>query len=163
MTDFGVRRRVLPQTGQTISYRPGDDGYYEKGWAEAARFKDVGDGTIVDNATGLMWPDDANSPGGNNGATLRWNNAIDYAEALNWKGYTDWRLPNAREFRSLFDYGPRFLTVNVIIQNAQLNNYWTSTTTGFASTNAWLWFRSAMYYWPAPKTYQTWLLCCRDA
>lgn len=55
----------LPQTGQATSYPSGDstdrdDGYYERGYSPpSGRFHDNGDGTVTDNATGLMW---VNSP-----------------------------------------------------------------------------------------------------
>ncbi|HUT62015.1 MAG TPA: DUF1566 domain-containing protein [Phycisphaerae bacterium] len=45
----------LPPTGQTTSYADYDDGYYETGWPGATRFRDNGDGTIQDFATGLIW------------------------------------------------------------------------------------------------------------
>lgn len=43
----------LPATGQTTSYGAGDDGDLQLGRARS--FTDNGDGTITDNATGLMW------------------------------------------------------------------------------------------------------------
>jgi len=51
---------VLPQTGQTRSYPTGgaadrDDGHYQAGNPVSPRFVNNGDGTITDNATGLMW------------------------------------------------------------------------------------------------------------
>lgn len=49
----------LPRTGRTTSYQPGDDGDLQKGRrfasARAEEFRDNGDGTISDIATGLMW------------------------------------------------------------------------------------------------------------
>lgn len=51
---------IVPRTGQTRSYRKGDDGYYQYGseWPEP-RFTDHGDGTVTDNMTGLMWTKNA--------------------------------------------------------------------------------------------------------
>jgi len=48
----------LPQTGRTVAGVDGDDAYYQAGYAPAERFTDNGDGTITDNATGLMWVKD---------------------------------------------------------------------------------------------------------
>jgi len=61
-------------------------------------FVDNGDGTITDNATGLMWQqaDDGNS--------RDWENSLYYAENLILAGYSDWRLPNAKELQSIVDY-----------------------------------------------------------
>ena len=43
----------LPKTGQTSSYGTGSDGDLQQGAARS--FTDNGDGTITDDATGLMW------------------------------------------------------------------------------------------------------------
>lgn len=61
-------------------------------------FTDNGDGTITDNATGLMWQQ------ADNGSTYDWENALAYAEDLTLAGYDDWRLPNAKELQSIVDY-----------------------------------------------------------
>ena len=68
-------------------------------------FVDNSDGTISDNATGLMWSQDdsgADAPGG-----LNWEEALAYAEAqntANYLGYSDWRLPSVKELQSIVDY-----------------------------------------------------------
>jgi hypothetical protein len=46
---------LLPATGQATSYRTGDDGYFKAGRPGGNRFGDVGNGTIHDRATGLLW------------------------------------------------------------------------------------------------------------
>ena len=51
ITRFPTRR--LPRTGQTTSYRAGDDGSFQAGFA-GTRFHDNGDGTVADYATGLQ-------------------------------------------------------------------------------------------------------------
>ncbi len=108
MTDFGRRvvaaaAPVLPKTGQTTSYEDFDDGYYKKGWEDGDRFTDNGDGTVTDNATGLMWPKDLTGAAANNGEYVRWQEAIDFAEALDFAGHQDWRLPNILELQSIVD------------------------------------------------------------
>lgn len=153
---------VLPKTGQETSYRDGDDGYYEAGW-EGDRFTDNGDGTITDNATNLMWPDDANGAGGNNGVTANWNDAIDYAEGLSFAGHDDWRLPNAHEFMTLVDYAVTLLTVNTIIQNAQGGSWWTSSTDVGLTDRAWACLSTFAFYNTNPKTNLFNFFCCRDA
>jgi Protein of unknown function (DUF1566)/Secretion system C-terminal sorting domain len=61
-------------------------------------YSDNGDGTISDDATGLMWQqaDDA--------TTRDWETSLSYAEGLSLAGYDDWRLPNAKELHSILDY-----------------------------------------------------------
>lgn len=51
-----VSRYGLPKTGQLTTYVDYDDGYYQKGHPlpGITRFVDLGDGTILDRATGLQ-------------------------------------------------------------------------------------------------------------
>ena len=97
----------VPKTGQTASYTPGDDGYFEKGieWPNP-RFTDNGDGTVTDNLTGLIWLRNANCFGPRD-----WNQAIIDCNVLgngqcgltDGSGPESWRLPNKFELESLFD------------------------------------------------------------
>ncbi len=102
-------------------------------------FTDNGDGTITDVATGLMW-DRYGSNGG-----MNWEEALEWAQQKNreqYLGYSDWRLPNAKELQSIVDYerspswtnsaalSPLF-DVPVITDEKGEDNYpyyWTSTT-----------------------------------
>lgn len=87
-------------SGQTISYRTGDDGDYQKG---ALRdYTDNSDGTVTDNFTGLMWAKDGTGPGCANSDSMTWEAAIDWAEDLSFAGFSDWRLPNCVELVSLY-------------------------------------------------------------
>jgi hypothetical protein len=109
------------QTGQTTSYGTGSDGDLQKG--DARSYTDNGDGTITDNATGLMW--EKKSYDGTihdwqnlytwSGASYGDTNVMDgtitttFLAGLNagsgFAGHTDWRLPNLNELESLGDYG----------------------------------------------------------
>jgi hypothetical protein len=61
-------------------------------------FHDNGDGTITDRATGLMWMKN------DSGKPMNWEQALAWAESLETAGYSDWRLPNAKELQSIVDY-----------------------------------------------------------
>lgn len=61
-------------------------------------FVDNEDGTITDNATGLMWQQ------ADDGVSRDWENALSYAENLSLAGNSDWRLPNPKELNSIVDY-----------------------------------------------------------
>jgi hypothetical protein len=64
-------------------------------------FVDNGDGTITDNATGLMWSQ-SDSGGG-----MNWEDALAWVQKKNeenYLGYNDWRLPDAKELQSIVDY-----------------------------------------------------------
>ncbi|SLM31851.1 hypothetical protein MTBBW1_460007 [Desulfamplus magnetovallimortis] len=62
------------------------------------QFRDNGDATITDLATGLMWMKD------DSGYGMVWQDALSYCEDLTFAGYSDWRLPNAKELQSIVDY-----------------------------------------------------------
>lgn len=64
-------------------------------------FTDNGDGTITDNNTGLMWSRDDSAAG------LNWEEALAWVQtknAENHLGYSDWRMPNAKELQGIVDY-----------------------------------------------------------
>jgi hypothetical protein len=96
------------------------------------KFIDNHDGTISDNATGLMWAKVDSK------TTYNWENALKYAEKITLAGHSDWRLPNAKELQSLVDYtrapqardalhrGP---AIDPIFTTTKTESYfWTSTT-----------------------------------
>jgi hypothetical protein len=61
-------------------------------------FTDNSNSTISDNATGLMWMQfDSDS-------TMNWEDALTYAESMEFAGYSDWRLPDVKELQSIVDY-----------------------------------------------------------
>ncbi len=100
-------------------------------------FVNNGNGTITDNATGLMWQQ------ADDGNTRDWENALSYAEGLTLGGNSDWRLPNAKELQSIVDYtrcpdvtnsaaiNPLFSATTFDDPNGnpgQYGYYWTGTT-----------------------------------
>lgn len=65
------------------------------------KFQDNGDGTVTDTATGLMWTK------ADSGKGMDWEDALAWVQqknAENYLGYSDWRLPNAKELQSIVDY-----------------------------------------------------------
>ena len=123
------------KTRQTTKYKTGDDGDLEKGYpASGARFVDNGDGTITDNATGLMWVKDSGAIGGDwgtagNPSSKTWDDAIDLCNALDYAGHTDWRMPNRIELLSLIHHGKGaapLMDENFFVMVSA--EYWTSTT-----------------------------------
>ena len=64
-------------------------------------FRDNGDGTVTDRATGLMWSKD------DSGRGMNWWDALAWVQKMNvekFLGHDDWRLPNVKELQSLVDY-----------------------------------------------------------
>ena len=98
-------------------------------------YADNGNGTVTDNATGLMWQQ------ADDGIARDWENSLAYAEGLTLGGYSDWRLPNAKELHSILDYSrsplssnspaidPLFScsSYNNPVGDANYANYWTSS------------------------------------
>jgi len=157
----------VEKTGQTTSYATGDDGDHEKGVAwPNPRFNDRGNGTVVDNLTGLTWLKDANCmatnyPSFNNDGTagdgaVTWQHAFDFVLEINvgifpncGAGNTDWRLPNRFELESLLDmayYGPALPNTAGTGQGSegdpftgvQSYYYWSSTTYEPQTVVAWI-------------------------
>lgn len=99
-------------------------------------FQDNHDGTITDRSTGLMWTK-SDSAGG-----MDWESALKYAETASVAGYTDWRLPDAKELQYIVDYtrspdttdspaiDPVFDVSEITNESAQKDYpyFWTSTT-----------------------------------
>lgn len=97
-------------------------------------YVDNQDNTVTDQSTGLMW---AKS---DSGERMNWVEALEYAENATHAGYSDWRLPNAKELQSLVDYeksdlpaiNTDFFEVTPTQFESQQDSYyfWTSTTQG---------------------------------
>jgi len=90
------------------------------------RFSVDGTGNcITDNLTGLMWVKSPDS------TRRTWQQALDYANGLTLCGYSDWRLPNRKELRSLVNYEQSDSAIWLNTQgfsNVQSYSYWSSTT-----------------------------------
>jgi len=146
---YGFSLWGLPKTNMKDSYRTGDDGDLEKGYPKAPpRFKDNGDGTITDMATGLMWVADPSQLGGVFGtpgspSTMIWNTAIDACNALDYAGHKDWRLPNILEYQSITNRGKDWPYIyTTYFKNIQASYYYTSTVDYHAAPNVQNWHGS---------------------
>ena len=145
---------TLMKTGQTTSYRTGDDGDTEAGRATSFtvlasnnpfgntnRFtSELGTQTYTKNIV-IDW----STYNGTNvlgyyrtvsGADVAWNTAIDSALALSIVGFTSgWRLPNKGEFENIFDYEQSF-GLSYAPFSFPNNSIWTSTTYKASTTVA---------------------------
>lgn len=125
------------------AYLAGQDGVYTPGAAQPSYTLHQVSGSFVtvDNRTGLMWvtnPTDAGL-----GGTYDWAGAIAACESETYAGYTDWRLPNARELESIVDYSKTAApAINAsYFQGTPVDisiYYWTSTTYAQDTTVAWV-------------------------
>lgn len=99
-------------------------------------FVDNGDGTITDNATGLMWMQDDSK------IDMNWKDALSYAENMEFAKYSDWRLPTIKELQSIIDYtkapgASNSAAINQLFNSTSITNeanqtdyayYWSGTT-----------------------------------
>ena len=116
-----------------VLYVRGNTGYGQND------FTDNGDGTISDNATGLMWAQN------DSGIGLNWEEALAWVEAqnvANYLGFSDWRLTDAKELQSIVDYSrspdttdsaaidPLFNATSITNEAGQTDYpcYWSNTT-----------------------------------
>ncbi len=103
------------------------------------KFQDNGDGTVTDLATGLSWQRNDSQ------TALSWEEALSLVQqknSENYLGYSDWRLPNAKELQSIVDYSrspsttqsaainPIFNCSTITDEGGETNYpfYWTSST-----------------------------------
>ncbi|MBF0573072.1 MAG: DUF1566 domain-containing protein [Desulfamplus sp.] len=110
-------------------------------------FTDNKNGTITDSATNLMWSQD------DSGAGMNWEKALAWVQQKNnekYLGFSDWRLPNAKELQSIVDYtrspdttssaaiDPIFKVSSIINEEGEFDYpfYWTSTTHANWSTTS---------------------------
>jgi hypothetical protein len=124
-------------------------------------YHDNGDGTVTDRATNLMWVQDDSESG------MLWADALAWVQQKNseaYLGYSDWRLPNAKEMQSILDYDrapsvTASAAIDPIFNSTQITNedgvadypwYWSGTThirqDGSGSSAVYLCFGRAMGY-----------------
>lgn len=104
-------------------------------------FFDNHDGSVTDNATGLMWmQQDSSIP-------LDWGNALLFAKQKNaehYLGYSDWRVPNIKELQSIVDYSASYPAINSL--------YFSITDTA-----SFFWTSTSAYYSPQyPRYFYAW-------
>jgi hypothetical protein len=137
----------LMKTGQTTSYRTGDDGDLERGrnvsfttlaennpFGNTNRFTDelgtqtytkniVIDWSTYNGSTVLGWRRT------DNGGNISWNNAIDGALTVSISPFTTgWRLPNLMEFLSIIRHESPSGTNYAPFSLNFIGYFWTSTT-----------------------------------
>ncbi len=130
-------------------------------------FVDNGDQTVTDGATGLMWTRS------DSGSAMNWQDALTWVQtknSANYLGYSDWRLPNAKELQSILDYtrspdttqsaalDPIFDATSFLNEGGQADWpwYWASTThaayNGAAASAVYLAFGRAVGWQKSPPT-----------
>lgn len=117
----------------------GQDGYYS---INPMSFTGNGDGTILDNVTGLTWQ---KCSLGESGADClsgsitshTWSDAKSQCENLNLAG-SGWRLPSIFELTQIVNYGKSLSAIDEIaFPGTGPSSYWSSTVHAFQD---WAWY-----------------------
>lgn len=96
------------------------------------RLRDHGDGTVIDDQTGLTWQQTGPEQG------ITWEEALKYCDSLRLAGQNGWRLPNIKELRSLSDDGRVEPSLDQkAFPRAQSAACWSSTTQSNRPERAW--------------------------
>ncbi len=93
VSDFYGNNGIISRPGIGEHFH-GQDAYYQ---INTPSYTDNGDGTIIDNVTGLTWMKDM-------GEKKSFDDAFQYAENLELGGYKDWRVPTIKELYSLIQF-----------------------------------------------------------
>ncbi len=103
-----------------------------------------GDNVVTDNQTGLMWKQ---CPQGLTGSicdtgsvtTHTWQQALDLASIEDFAGFTDWRVPNQKELRTIVARNCYSPSINTnIFPNTPSNWFWSSSPFADGPDFAWI-------------------------
>jgi len=146
--------------GQTVDcIGSGQDAELQRGiiWPEL-RFV-CKDELVHDQLTDLVWTRNANL----SEYPMMWQEALDYIQEMNSEirfGYSDWRLPNRRELRSLLCHQSKnpALPEGHPVNNVFLGWYWTSTSAAISPSHAWYIHMEGarMFYGGKDQSYLVW-------
>lgn len=152
---------AVPDTGQTSCYYDVTDPSYvpsettcapDSGWGPHGQdgeyrintmsFTDNGDGTVLDNVTGLTWQKCSMGRSGSDCAigafaAYTWAMARQQCAYLNLAG-TGWRLPTIHELTQLVDYGRSSAAIDEsFFPGTALAAYWSATPNAMDSSYVW--------------------------
>jgi hypothetical protein len=178
-----IDQTFFPSTGAVDFWSPGTDGsslawyvnfsngyvyYYIEDSTMAVRLvrgepwfgflSAHGNGTVSDAGSGLMWQQGEATP-----EAVAWDAALSQCQGLALGGYDDWRLPTAKELLSIVDFGRYFpVTKQTAFPNTQSSGYWSSTTNGSNTSEAWGVDFSDGYLGSSAKTSNYYVRCVRS-
>ena len=101
------------------------------------------DGTVLDKRNGLLWKQCAEGQIGaycsGNATAYAWNTAMSLAANSGFAGYSDWRLPNVKELKSLAEKCRISPAINdSVFPSAPSSSFWSSSPSTYYSDSAWL-------------------------
>lgn len=107
-----------------------------------------------DPASGLEWQ--RQTPG-----RMTWYQARRYAASLTLAGRQDWRLPTLKELESLLDRSQYRPVIRAEVPFRDPLSYWSETTFGSNTENAWIVMFDGAYVLSYPKTGRYHVRCVR--
>jgi hypothetical protein len=109
-----------------------------KGAPHPTHYTDLGDGTVLDDVTHLIWQKTIDGAGTSPPPRYSWPKALGYCGFLRLAGYDDWRLPSAVELQSIVDYGRARPSIDsTVFPNTPAGTFWTSTA--MVNPVGWAW------------------------
>ncbi|MBF0121610.1 MAG: DUF1566 domain-containing protein [Desulfobacterales bacterium] len=119
----------------------------------------VGDGTVIDKSTNLMWE------GNISRQYLTWEKATTYCDCLTTGGHTDWRMPSRLELVTIVNFGKNLPAIDTNIFGSSsypvaAGHFWTTDPVGTGETQMWkLGFERGSFS-PTDKTYPYYQVRC---
>jgi len=89
------------------------------------------DQTVTDTSTGLIWSVEPSE------TTMNWEMALKYCETYSLADYSDWRLPEREELRSIVDYTMYYPAIDTNYFQTMSAFYWSSTSYASNTGDAW--------------------------
>ncbi len=140
-----------PSVAWAYSFKAGDFEYRSKSILTNVRcvsgaplqesvYIDNSDGTVADQVTGLVWEKAGTA------SPMTWEQALAWCEQATTGGYSDWRLPNQQELRSLLDLSRSQPTIDTAFTGPE-NEYWSGTTyAGHSNAASYVYFHVGYSY-----------------
>lgn len=124
------------------------------------RFTTNANGTVTDTKTGLMWKQCTEGLSGvgcatGTARTFTWQAILRQAQSVNttggFAGFTDWRVPNVNELRSIVEWQCTNPMINLsVFPNTAPAVFWSSSPIAASSSSAWVIdFHDNLSYWGA--------------
>lgn len=114
---------------------------------DISKVRDNGDGTVTDLVTGLTWQQEGMT--GSDALRSRygyifddavWQVAVDYCNALDFAGRSDWRLPTISELESIVDNSRSDFAIDPAFSCPKLKfgaDFWSSSANEHAANSVW--------------------------
>jgi hypothetical protein len=117
---------------------------------------------VLDDTNRLMWQDSYDTVK----VRLDQPNAVKYCEKLSFAGFSDWRLPNREEYKTIIDITrKKELKIDKAFKYILPENYWTSDRTwirNFGLYGYYVYFKSGAIYYQNRTLYKKFVRCVRS-